>query len=71
MSLQRAEMMATAWGSDLLNMGAAGHINIASGYGWWPAAHNLVSALALKAEATKRPVRRQTKSAAKRHVPVS
>lgn len=71
MSLQRAETLATAWGSDFLNMGSAGHINIASGYGWWPAAHSLISALTSKAETTKRPAHRRAKLSVKRHILVS
>jgi predicted alpha/beta hydrolase family esterase len=34
--LERAELFATAWGSQLVNIGAAGHINTDSGYGPWP-----------------------------------
>ena len=33
----RARQFAEAWGSELLDIGAAGHINTASGYGAWPA----------------------------------
>lgn len=33
----RAAAMAMAWGSDLLDLGAAGHINVDAGYGPWPA----------------------------------
>jgi uncharacterized protein len=32
----RAEDLAFAWGSALLDAGEAGHINTASGYGPWP-----------------------------------
>jgi predicted alpha/beta hydrolase family esterase len=24
------------WGSELLNLGAAGHVNVEAGYGAWP-----------------------------------
>jgi serine hydrolase len=34
-SLERARMFATAWGSRLVEIGAAGHINAASGHGPW------------------------------------
>lgn len=34
-SLERATVFANAWGSDLINIGPAGHINIASGHGPW------------------------------------
>ena len=34
-SLERAQLFANAWGSRLINIGAAGHINADSGYGSW------------------------------------
>ena len=33
----RARQFAAAWGSELVDIGAAGHVNTASGYGEWPA----------------------------------
>ena len=35
-SFKRSQQFAKAWGSELLNIGSAGHINAASGYGPWP-----------------------------------
>jgi uncharacterized protein len=35
-SLERAIYFANCWGSELINIGNAGHINAASGYGKWP-----------------------------------
>jgi uncharacterized protein len=35
-TLDRAERLAAAWGSELVNVGEAGHINVAAGYGAWP-----------------------------------
>lgn len=35
-SLERAAYWADLWGSDLVNLGKAGHINAASGFGRWP-----------------------------------
>ncbi|QMW04447.1 RBBP9/YdeN family alpha/beta hydrolase [Spirosoma foliorum] len=35
-SLGRATLFARAWGSELVNIGSAGHVNVASGYGDWP-----------------------------------
>jgi predicted alpha/beta hydrolase family esterase len=32
---QRANLFAHTWGSELVNIGEAGHINIASGFGKW------------------------------------
>ncbi len=34
--LARVEAMASAWGSRLVNVGAVGHLNPASGHGEWP-----------------------------------
>lgn len=36
-SLDRARQFAEAWGSELVVLGEAGHINAASGHGDWPA----------------------------------
>lgn len=35
-SLERARFFAESWGSQFVNIGAAGHINAASGHGEWP-----------------------------------
>lgn len=35
-SLERATYFASRWGSKLVNIGPAGHINTASGHGPWP-----------------------------------
>jgi uncharacterized protein len=35
MSFGRAVHLSRAWGSDLVDLGAAGHINVASGFGPW------------------------------------
>ena len=34
-TLARAETFAQAWGSDFVNIGAAGHINVDAGFGPW------------------------------------
>ena len=36
MSFDRAAAWAEAWGSELLSLGAAGHVNVEAGYGAWP-----------------------------------
>jgi uncharacterized protein len=36
LSLENAISLARDWGIDCVNLGAAGHINLASGYGPWP-----------------------------------
>jgi hypothetical protein len=35
-TLERAEFFAHSWGSHLIKIAKAGHINTASGYGPWP-----------------------------------
>jgi predicted alpha/beta hydrolase family esterase len=32
---ERARLFADSWGSELINIGDAGHINVASGFGEW------------------------------------
>jgi uncharacterized protein len=34
-SLERAKLFSKAWGSDFINIGDAGHINVAAGFGRW------------------------------------
>ena len=34
-TLRRAKQFADAWGSEFVNIGEAGHINVASGFGEW------------------------------------
>ena len=45
MTLERAQQVAQAWGSRLVNVGALGHINSASGLGLWPQGHALLQEL--------------------------
>jgi uncharacterized protein len=42
---ERVEALAKAWGSRLVNIGAVGHLNPASGYGEWARAEALVHEL--------------------------
>lgn len=44
-SLGRARQFARAWGSRLVEIGDAGHINAESGFGPWPLAEELVAEL--------------------------
>lgn len=44
-SLERTRALATAWGSQLIELGAVGHLNPASGFGEWPQALELIHAL--------------------------
>lgn len=36
LSLEKAKAWATIWGSQFINLGDVGHINVASGFGAWP-----------------------------------
>ena len=44
-SMERARFFARQWGSELVNIGDAGHINAVSGYGVWPAGLELLKKL--------------------------
>jgi predicted alpha/beta hydrolase family esterase len=46
-TLDRAKIFATAWGSQLVILASAGHINPASGHGPWPAGERLLERLML------------------------
>lgn len=45
MSHARAGDLATAWGAGMVDLGMAGHINVASGFGPWPGGKALRNAL--------------------------
>lgn len=47
----RAEAMAADWGSGLVDLGNAGHVNIESGHGPWADGFHLVAALGREAAA--------------------
>lgn len=44
-TLERAKLFAASWGSELVILEAAGHINAASGYGPWPEGQRLLGRL--------------------------
>jgi hypothetical protein len=44
-TLDRVTQMASDWGSELVNVGALGHVNPASGFGEWPLAEKLIQSL--------------------------
>ena len=44
-SLQAVTRLALGWGSELVNLGAVGHLNPAAGYGDWPQADELIRTL--------------------------
>jgi predicted alpha/beta hydrolase family esterase len=45
MGLERARTLAQAWGTRFVNAGARGHINVAAGFGPWPAGEALLADL--------------------------
>jgi predicted alpha/beta hydrolase family esterase len=47
--LERARLFAEAWGAELVEVGAMGHINAASGLGDWPEGRRLLQALLARA----------------------
>lgn len=44
-SFERVKEMAASWGSHLIDLGAVGHLNPASGFGEWPRAVELIEEL--------------------------
>lgn len=54
--LDRVTELANDWGSQLVNLGAVGHLNPAAGYGKWPRAQEFIAELtgALHGEASHR-----------------
>ena len=52
MGLERARTLAKAWGTRFVNAGACGHINIAAGFGPWPAWEALLADLMRETGAT-------------------
>jgi len=46
--IERARIFAKNWGSDIVEVGDAGHINVASGHGPWPDGIKILSAFEQK-----------------------
>lgn len=53
LELARANLFARHWGSRLVNLGPAGHINVESGFGPWPEGEELLQEL--RADASRAP----------------
>jgi len=53
-ALERARDLAAAWGSEFVDVGPCGHINVASGFGLWPAGESIVAAMMPWAETSRR-----------------
>jgi predicted alpha/beta hydrolase family esterase len=49
MTLDRLTMFGRLWNSDIKNIGLAGHINVASGFGRWPSGYALLETLKARA----------------------
>lgn len=64
--LSRARHYAGAWGARFVDIGACGHINVAAGFGPWPAAEEMVDELR-----SSQRVRRSTAAAWRGGRPVS
>jgi predicted alpha/beta hydrolase family esterase len=54
MTLAKAKTLAQHWGAPLLDLGHAGHINVASGFGRWERGYDLAGQLADKADRQQR-----------------
>ncbi len=53
MGFDKASALAEAWGADLVDLGRAGHINVASGFGRWPRGYRLADALERRARPSR------------------
>jgi predicted alpha/beta hydrolase family esterase len=42
-TIERARQFANAWGSKLVEIGAAGHVNADTGFGEWPQGEQMLS----------------------------
>lgn len=43
LTFEKAELLARSWGSGLVDLGFAGHVNVASGFGRWTDGYSLAS----------------------------
>ena len=53
LSFEAANSLARDWGVDSINLGQAGHVNVASGYGHWPFGEALAETLRADLEAVQ------------------
>lgn len=49
MTLDRLTLFGHLWKSDIRNIGLAGHINVASGFGRWPSGYGMLEMLKVRA----------------------
>ncbi len=59
MPFSRAASLAATWGAELVDLGFAGHINVASGFGPWPRGFELAADLKVRARGTRADQRRR------------
>jgi predicted alpha/beta hydrolase family esterase len=64
LSFETAEWWATRWGAKLIDLGDAGHINVASGFGAWPQVINELNTLKHNSSAVQQYSQRLRQSAA-------
>lgn len=55
---ERARALAQAWGAGFVDLGEAGHINVAAGFGPWPQGKALRDALLARSDTAPREARR-------------
>lgn len=53
MEIERAEAFARGWGSEFVDLGRAGHINVDSGHGTWMKGRSLLKTLVQRVQAAK------------------
>ncbi len=58
-AIERAEAFARGWGSKFVDLGRAGHINVASGHGAWVKGRALLAELIRDVEAARAPAERE------------
>jgi predicted alpha/beta hydrolase family esterase len=63
MRLDRLTMFGRLWNTDVRNIGLAGHINVASGFGRWPSGYSFLEMLKARTR-HRRPLRFSTSIAA-------
>jgi hypothetical protein len=54
MTIDRARILAETWGAGLVNAGSCGHINVASGFGPWPAGERILEELVSECRSSTR-----------------
>jgi len=64
-AIDRARELADAWDAEFVDAGPVGHINVASGFGPWPAGARMVESLRAWAEARPAVSRRGLRAAAR------